>query len=260
MIMRKYQLLILLSIFPIFCYAQEPGPISVKGHVRDSKTNEPVLFVNVINNSTKTVVATNEHGDFNIPMNQADTLIFSAIGFEKYAFTLKEDVDLESLELTILLDSKVMELEPVLIFAYRDEKALKQAILDTKVEIEKDFVLFGMPSLKSINQSDIENFPKGSNVTPQVVLASIDIDRLIQKHSKKSKEKKAYNALVKKKEVIEQKFNHNWIQRVTNLEPEKINDFIVFCKIEDDFIELSSEYEITVAVLNCLKEFNKLNH
>ena len=130
----NYLVVIFIILTSIGSVAQQidDSKITLNGEIVDAADNSAVPFVHIINTSTAQGTASNIEGRFTIQMLATDTLLFSAIGFEKYIFTLSENVDTKSINMTIVLDASSMELEPVKIFAYKDEQAFKRAIIKNK--------------------------------------------------------------------------------------------------------------------------------
>ena len=112
--------------------------IEIIGTILEADTKEPVPYVHIVNRGLGKGTVSNTEGRFWIKMSKSDTIQFSAIGFEPYMFTLKEQVTTERINVTIELNTSTMELQPVKIFAYKDEAALKKAMIAMDVPIESE--------------------------------------------------------------------------------------------------------------------------
>jgi hypothetical protein len=252
--MRKSCLLTLLfSIFAFTVLAQQENvtpTIEILGEIRDQISNEAVPFVHIINENSGIGTVSNEQGRFWMEMNPTDTLIFSAIGFESYAFTLKEDVKSRRIEITIALNTSTMELEPVKIFAYRDEESLKQALLNLDV-----------PESVDNSRMELPGFYYGPRIPHKPGLSS-PISFIASKFSKREKElKKVTQAEIEDdyRKLIQAKYNESVVMELTGLPEDKVKDFMDFCKIEESFISRSGPYEIALAVHQCLKKYSPEN-
>lgn len=252
--MRKFFLFtLLLSIYTIVLHAQqEDAPaIEVVGEIRDQISNEAVPFVHIINENSGIGTVSNEQGRFWMKMDPSDTLIFSAIGFESYAFTLKEDMKSRKIEVTIALNTSTMELEPVKIFAYRDEESLKQAILDLNV-----------PESVDNSRMELPGFYYGPRKPYKPGALSSPISFIASKFSKREKElKKVKQAEIEDdyRKLIQAKYNESVVMELTGLPEDKVKDFMNFCKIEESFVSRSGPYEIALAVHQCLKKYSPEN-
>lgn len=75
---------LILSFFLFACLSTTPqNIIEIKGVVRDSANSEPIPFTNIylLNNNSLGVI-TNEEGYFNLKIENADTIVFSHIGYK----------------------------------------------------------------------------------------------------------------------------------------------------------------------------------
>lgn len=229
--------------------AQQAGDtkITLNGEIRDAADNSPVPFVHIINTSTVQGTASNSEGRFKIMMSQSDTLLFSAIGFEKYIFTLSEGVDTKSILVTIVLDASSMELDPVKIFAYKDEQSFKRAIIEMDVPEEKS------------NRMQLDGFYYGPRKESKASPVWNPVSFVYSKVSKKAIEKRKYAKVTAEydnwKNNVYNKYNPQVVQEITGLPEDKVEDFMKFCKLTDSFLSLSSEYEVAVAVHKCLSEY-----
>lgn len=222
--------------------------ITLNGEILDAADNSPVPFVHIINTSTGQGTASNSEGRFEILISSTDTLLFSAIGFEKYVFTLAENIETRVIMVTIVLDASSMELAPVKIFAYKDERALKRAIIDMDVPIAKS------------NRMQLKGFYYGPRkeykitpltVSPIAFIAS-RFDKKLKEQRKYAKVTAAYDKWVTN---VYEKYNAQMIEEITGLPEDEVGDFMKFCKLSDGFITLSSEYEVVVAVHQCFRAY-----
>ena len=127
----------LLLLFVVHITFGQDKVIEITGEIVNSETKEPVPYVHIVNNHLNKGTTSNTQGRFWITMEKQDTLLLSAIGFETFAFTLKEEVTTDKLVVTIELNTATMELQPVKVFAFRDEAALKRALIETEVPLQE---------------------------------------------------------------------------------------------------------------------------
>lgn len=241
-----------LSIFFFLAISGWAQNIDISGQVVDKETQGPVPFVHVFNQSKGTGTTTNNAGRFSITIDKADTIVFSSIGFESLAFNIKDEVTSDKLVLTIEINSSTMELQPVKVFAYRNEHALKQAILDMDVPIqpkEKPLEIPGVKMSRSMQGNGQGGVTFGG---PLTALANV-----FSKAHKEQKKLKVYKQEYEYQKIIKAKYNEAVVMRLTNLPEDKIADFMEFCNVEDSFIHRATEYEIAVVVNQCLTDFKQ---
>ncbi|MDX1629526.1 MAG: carboxypeptidase-like regulatory domain-containing protein [Fulvivirga sp.] len=253
--MRLLLSIVTLNLMLVGTVAGQQHKIEISGRIIDKITEEAVPFVHVYNLSTTEGTASNAEGEFTIMMSKTDTLQFSAIGFETFAFTLKPGISNQKLEVTIALNATTLELEPVKVFAFRDEDALKRAILDLEIpnELDKSKKLV-IPGVKEAVEESAPSTSSGLSLGgPLTAIANI--------FSKERKEKKKLGQLEKDYEyqkLLTSKYNKEIVMKITNLPADKIEDFMEFCVLEDSFIFRATEYELAVVLHDCLADFNKL--
>ncbi|MEM8568277.1 MAG: carboxypeptidase-like regulatory domain-containing protein [Bacteroidota bacterium] len=221
--------------------------VEIIGEIIDSEKREAVPYVHVVNDQLKLGTVSNTEGRFWIKMQQEDTLKFSAIGFETFVFTLKDDVATDKLMVTIELNLATMELQPVKVFAFRNEEALKQALLDTEVPLEEQQRGIQLPGFYYGPTKEVKPSPFGN-----------PISFIASKFSREEKEKKMvakYQKQVDYQKQIRAKYNQSVVIELTGLPEDKVEEFMEFCKLNDGFLGPASEYEIAIAVNKCLVDF-----
>ncbi|MEM6361032.1 MAG: carboxypeptidase-like regulatory domain-containing protein [Bacteroidota bacterium] len=96
-----------LSFLPVL--AQERN-VEIVGEIIDSETKGPIPYVHILNTKDQKGTIGNTRGRFWITIQEGDSLLLSAIGFNKYVFTLKDNVETGQLLLTVELNKSAMEL------------------------------------------------------------------------------------------------------------------------------------------------------
>jgi hypothetical protein len=239
----------MITLTSVKCFAKQEisNDITLNGEIKNAEDNSAVPFVHIVNTSTSKGTASNSEGRFTIQMSATDTLLFSAIGFEKYIFMLSEDINTKSINMTIVLDASSMELEPIKIFAYKDEQSFKRAIIEMELPEEKS------------NRMQLDGFNYGPRRESKVTALS-PISFIASRVSKKAIEKRKYAKITAEYDhwmtSVYQKYNPKYVQKVTGLPKDEVDDFMKFCKLGDSFISLSSEYEIVIAIQECHSNYS----
>ncbi|HNP19113.1 MAG TPA: carboxypeptidase-like regulatory domain-containing protein [Fulvivirga sp.] len=245
----KYILLVLLLLPALLTKAQEKE-IEIVGQIVDPESSEAVSYVHIINTAMKKGVVSNTEGRFWIKMHKKDTLLFSAIGFEKYLFTLKEGLKSDKLIVTIELRHSTLELETVKVFAFKDEYALKRALIAAEVPIETNKKEIHLPGFYYGPRKELKNSAFSSPLTA--------LGNLFSKEVKEDKKLKQFEQEYDVQNFIRSKYNESVVIELTNLPEDKVEDFMNFCKLEDSFVKRASEYELTVVIQQCLVDFEAL--
>lgn len=93
--------------------------------------------VHVVNKNTNKGTYSNSYGDFAIPVKIDDTLVFSAVQFKPYRRIISE-IDLQQLQLVISLQSKINELDEVIVKSVSYAKGLGLPNADKKPLIQEE--------------------------------------------------------------------------------------------------------------------------
>lgn len=230
--------------------ADPASPIAIRGAIISKETGERVPFVHIIN-QTKGLGATSDlHGKFAIKVDPTDTLVFSAVGYEKLALILADEAINLDEPIQISLAPATYELDPVQVQAFKDEAGFKQDILNMRLPEEKKIVIPGT-----------YDGPRDPNA--RFSLASGPFSAVQNMFSKEAKEIKKYKEVIRdypREKTIISKYNRQIVEEITGLKDEALNDFMLFCKVPDDFILTANDYEIVLAVNNCYKDFIKVQH
>ncbi|MEQ8926220.1 MAG: carboxypeptidase-like regulatory domain-containing protein [Fulvivirga sp.] len=246
--MRKYLVLYFLS-FSTISFGQETT-VEIVGEIIDAETKSAVPYVHIINKQSNEGVASNTEGRFWIRINPGDTLLFSAIGFETYQFVINKSITTDKMLVTIELSQSTLELESVKVFAYKDEYALKRAILDVEVPIEDKKKGIQLPGF---NYGPKKEWKNSAFTSPLTAIAGI--------FSKENKERKLLAQAQKNThhfQQLESKYNEQVVKKITGLPEDKIEDFMEFCVIDNGFIEKATEYELTIVIQRCLTDFKNI--
>ncbi|MCF7560243.1 carboxypeptidase-like regulatory domain-containing protein [Sabulilitoribacter multivorans] len=137
--MKNIPFILLLS----FCFilninAQEVTNFKeIKGSIIDSKTNDPLIFTDLVIKGTNISTVSNSDGEFSLKVPDSlmqDFLVISRLGYEK------KELEISSIEnnAKIILIPSITVLNPVQIKTYTDARALLRATLKKKSTLYND--------------------------------------------------------------------------------------------------------------------------
>jgi len=242
---------LLFTIFFLTTFNLYSQDVEITGQIINKTSQEALPYVHIVNETSQKGTVSNTAGRFWMKMSRTDTLLFSAIGFEKYVFTLNEDITTDKLDIKIELDLATMELEAVDVFAFRNERALKDALINMDVPLAKNEE-FRIPGVK-------RSAPKTTKPEPGFSLGSplTSIAKVFSKEEKEKKLLKKYKTDYEYQKLITSKFNRQVVMEITNVPEDKVEDFMKFCVLEDSFIHRATEYELAVVLKQCEIDFEK---
>ena len=224
---------------------------NVTGELLDSISNEPVQFAHVQNITAKKGTLTNQFGQFKIPANIGDTIVFSIVGYQQIGWEVKATW-LEE-KITLKLPKDTVLLDEVLISDMPTEAEFKRQMLNHQPE-DTGFWYHGMAPPKPRDDSPLSE----SQVNNPLFAITQPADFLYEKFSKQAKEKRKYHQITQKESVthrVNQKFTRDFVQNVTGLEGDELTSFIFFCDYSLDYLDRTPLYLIREDLLAQLDKF-----
>ena len=247
--------LILIAIFSTIAQntVGNEGLIKIEGRIISKENATNVSFVHIFNKTTNSGTVSDEKGRFVILISVQDTILLSSVGFEEYIFTFSEDsLESDYYYIEFFLNHSTLELSPITIYGFKEE-----------LEFKKDILTLELPS----KQSNIV-IPGSFEGTPQPAKTQVIfnggvgcegclalLQNLFNKDAEEQKEYTKALADYSNQKIIQKKYNREIVQNITKLENEKLNKFMIFCKMSDNFILKASEMDILLAINECYKNF-----
>jgi hypothetical protein len=228
-------------------------PFYVKAKLIDAKTNDPVVFANVINTKSGVGVISDSSGIFLMLAKPGDMLQVTSIGYQPRLFMVHDSMRILFYLPRIKLIEKIYELGHVDVHFLGTYEQFKYRMIHAKTSdpmagLNKE-IRKAIDSIASMPTSDLPTFSLGSPVTA-----------LYMAFSKEGKQLRKYRE-VKEQEpslkIVDTKFNREVLANVTGLKGEELNEFALYCKLSDAFIIKASEYELVEKILEIYGDFKK---
>jgi uncharacterized protein YxeA len=246
--MVKYwtKLFLIVICFSFFkTLAQEK---SIYGNVTDPYTKKGVAAISLLNTRSGQVVATNDKGDFYIRAVAGDSVLIQSFGYERKGILF----DGKNKNVQILAKQQAIVLQELVV--------QEQSIQELNKEIRE--FLNNPQDSKAIKNEILKRMLNTQTSQPGI---GISIDALYDLYSKEGKMKRKLAELSTqdaRKFYVGLKYNKNKVASITKLDEDDLDLFMKFCKPNDDFILLATDYELTKRILNCLYDFRyrKINN
>lgn len=223
------------------------GPWLLQGQLMDAENKDPIPFAHITNLQRGFRALSDSSGLFRLPASEGDSLLISSVSYGQHKVLAPAKG--EKLFL-IELAPNVYELEEVVVQSLPSERRFKEMLL-------------GMDSPEEENPD--MRLPDGLYQEAGAGNASLSlgspISAIAGRFSKKERGRQ-FAAKIKFQEerraYINTKFNRTIVQDITGLEEEeKLDAFMKYCVMNDDWLYKASEYEIHKAVLGCFGDFMK---
>lgn len=244
----KYKLLLIVFVFsPLLLLAQqqtEAQDIQLSGTIVDHE-DQPIPFATIsIANSGKGVVS-NEEGFFFIRFPQKDSLVISTVAHAPQYLYFGDSATSDNYDLKIRLSEQAYTLEEVTVFAFKDEYAFKKAILEMD-DLPEEQEQIHVPGSYYGPRKEV----KASPLSPVSFVA----DRL-SKRARYEREAREKIAASRQSNALAQKYNRELVGKVTGLKEEKLEEFMMYCRMKEVFVDRPNEYEVVLAINQCYNDF-----
>ncbi len=252
--MKKNILFILICLF---CFKitnaqkfnQSHSTATIRTQVLEGETLKPVAFANVLSLKTKDGTICSFDGYFELPLDITDTLVVSAIGFEKEYVLVNSITKPDGSYKPIRLMTKTYHIATVNIYDLRWQK-FKDEFTAEKMPKWAGNKYYWLESILSADQlKEIRTMPRPTPGIPISVFNTYYQKQLVKVAALEEKAK------VEKK--IAEKFSPILVQKITGLEGEELIDFIVYCNFSDFFL-LHSDISTIIWQINHL--FKQYKH
>lgn len=227
-----FLLMIMLYTLPALCQQER----SVSGIVADKSTQGRIAEVKVQNTRSGQTVYNNLKAEFNIKAEPGDVLVFNREGYFPDTIRLMNTADI-----AIYLKPKAIMLRPVTI---RDSLATpQQRLAQIKAENSKAY--------GSLAYRDVLSAVPG-------IGAGISIDAIWNLLSRSGRNAAHLRELIEadhKQDVIDYRFNKNFVSRVTGLKDPELTRFMSRYRPSYYMVTMDSDYEFISYIKGNLKRF-----
>jgi hypothetical protein len=212
----------------------------VKGTVYDSSYNRPIQLVSVLSSSGKGTV-TDEQGKYTIDVAEKDSIWFSYLGKPTQKFPVLKIYDVSRFDIALQTYYQVLDEVKIKNRSYRMDS------LQNRKDYAKAFD-FRRPNIESITSIG----PMGAGIDIQELI------RLFQFRKNRSMEKFQERLIQQEKDkFIDYRFNKGLVKRLTGLEGEQLDLFMLTYRPPYEFIIATSEYDFQSYIKMAAEEFKR---
>jgi hypothetical protein len=229
---------------------------SLNGLVLNGETFFVMENVNVRNLSRRTLATTNRDGAFVIYAGENDTLLFTAIGFTDREVAVR-DVLSDPAAFVVVMPPTVYALGEVTINPLGTYQQFKWKVLALKLPPAIDYA--AMLRLPKPTMPLIPSEYDYRKVFRPSAYINHPITTLYKRFSKEEQAKIGYYRFLHEEwpviKAVNEKYNGGRVAAITGLEGDSLMLFMQFCNFERNYLYVTSEYDIGIAITEKLKEF-----
>lgn len=224
------------------CAQKNENPeYKLTGHTVNAAGKETVQLASIINLSSNKRAISNRQGYFKMMFLPSDTLFISAIGYESIT-VICSYINLQKLTDTIEVIMKPVDfrLKEVTVISTNPRR---DSIARAAAEFLKTDPLMN-------NYDRVLNRNRGGLMSP--------LTAMYQQFSKEGKDAvrfEEFMAYMEKQKQADRRYNRQFVQRATGLDDKYLDEFMLFCRLDKDFIIAAPEYDLIQAVQKCAGEF-----
>ncbi len=215
--------------------------ISITGQAVDSASREGLSNVQVLNFRVHGGTMTDGSGKFSIQADPSDTLTFKLLGYEERKIPVKD-----------LINEKEYQKIALKVIRY----AIPEVRVQGKSILHMDFGLGGKESTlpSELRSEDFASKPK--------ILSAVfnPLSFMHYKLSKSEKEKRTTLAAIYSErdwQILSLVYNKDVVQRLTSLNGDELDDFMVYCNAYSDFKVNATTYEVQKKIKDLFIEYKK---
>jgi len=262
MLIRNFIILILFTLGIIAVKAQD---ISLYGKVYSLKDSVALGSVHIINVTQQNATTSDTAGYFSLDVSPADKLLFTSIGYESYSLTIPAEAN-DALIVSVFLKNIDYQIDTVTIKPFPSKEDFHHAFMNVKLPEEKNKIVLNIPKdIMSMKFEDDIAFKKVSapNAPPMGVGSSIPLSLIFGNMDPANKyqvKKDEFEEHKNRWAEVEKKYSNEFIEKLTGLKGvEAIVAFKKFCNLSNEFIIDNDQYIIAAAIMDCYREFEKMN-
>jgi hypothetical protein len=250
-----FLIVVLLFLSAVSTFGQER--IFFKGKVVDFVTYQPLENTCVHNLSSGYMVFCNSAGEFSISLiSPRDTLAITRVGYKMEIFAINDSLLNIKGRATMKLTMKQTILRSVTIYAMKPYplfiKDLVKSTPQEKIDIPGTEISSEERASYDVNKNNLlKNTPLASPIT-----------FLYNTFSRKAKMDRMYADLVANQDEVlrlAQKYNPEIVQRITKLEGNKLDDFMLYCSFTYYTLITSTDLEIEQMIANKFIQYKREN-
>jgi hypothetical protein len=248
----------------IFCLVQASlsfaqDRVLLDGILKNQLNEEPIPNVHVMNITDSLATISSLEGAFKIPVHLGDSIVFTSIGFHSTAFIVTED-ELNANYVEVKLAQRQYQLAEVEINPLGTKEQFRKKFMELEVD-DGSIEIVGIQG-PSKERRTIPITEDADEIKKAKHLFKSPASFLYGNFSKDAKMRQELHRLEAEKtknRYNDKKFNDDVVHRITKYEGAKLLEFMDYCNFSENQVYRYSDYELTVAIMNKQKAFDRIS-
>ncbi|MBP9150751.1 MAG: hypothetical protein KBF73_00565 [Flavobacteriales bacterium] len=255
--MRSLLFVTLLVLQASFGIAQDR--ILLGGVLKNHLTGEAIPNVHVMNLTDSLATISSLEGAFKIPVHLGDSLVFTSIGYHSKALIVTaKEFGADFIEVRMV--QREYQLGEVEVNPFGSKEQFRQKFMELEVD-DGTIEIVGIQG-PSKDRRTIPITEDADEIKKAKHLFKSPASFLYGNFSKDAKARQELHRLEAEKEKHRynySKFNEDVVHRITSYEGTKLLEFMAYCNFSEDQIFRYSDYELTVAIMNKQKSYERIS-
>ena len=232
--------------------------ILLGGALKNLVTLEDIPNAHVMNITDSLATISSLEGTFKIPVHLGDSLVFTSIGYHSKGLVITEkEFAADFIEVNLV--QREYQLGEVEVNPFGTKEQFRQKFMELEVD-DGSIKIVGIQG-PSKDRRTIPITEDANEIKKAKHLFKSPASFLYGNFSKDAKMRQELHRLEAKKKKNEYnniKFNEDVVHRITNYTGARLIEFMNYCNFSESQIYRYSDYELTVAVLNKQKSFERI--
>lgn len=229
------------------------------GMLKNLVTAEAVPNVHVMNITDSLATISSLEGAFKIPVHLGDSLIFTSIGYHSKALIITEN-EFAADFIEVKLAQREYQLGEVEVNPLGTKEQFRKKFMELEVD-DGSIEIIGVKG-PSKDRRTIPITEDANEIKKAKHLFKSPASFLYGNFSKDAKMRQELHRLEAKKQKHQYnstKFNEDVVHRITGYSGAQLIEFMNYCNFSENQIYRYTDYELTVAILNKQKSFQRIS-
>jgi hypothetical protein len=221
----------------------------------DADDHSAIQYAHVQNLTQNKYTISTKNGLLKLPVQLGDSIWVSCVAYQSKGVIIGQAwADLDTIKISLVKDT--IYLDELTFNNIPSEALFKQKILKQKIQ-DPDSGKVKLAGLKPVLKGPNKLLDK-KHISSPLFAITHPVSFFHYNLSKREKEKRKAKVIEDRERirwVIDQKYNRAYVQSLTDLQGDELTDFISYCNFEESYLLKTSQYQLSLAIMEKLKSF-----